>query len=433
MSDPTSVQSPAPASPAPEGSPTGPVGGELAAGPRRVDLYDGLRGFAIVLVVLSHGWQLWPVHWIDTHGWVRPFFRNGNSGVTVFLVAAGFLMFRSLTARRPLSEMRPDTAFVRRVARVGPSLWLFLLITVAVTALDSTTDVWHADTGSSVFHVLTYTWNWYVQGNLVTSRPDFGHLWYLSVDMQAFVIMAAFCYLLRRRHVGLLAAFSAFYLVLVFWRFHVEHTEYVFQVLVRTTVRMDPFVLGVIAAAALPDLARLPVTRRALSWTAACSMVALVPILYWCDEDAAYLRWGGTVLEWDVAVFFVAVALGGSSAFVSHVAGNGVAAWLGRHSLLLYIWHYEVFTFVARHTTGDGWSWEGRTVVAMTATVAVCVATDRLLERRVTAWLRRPGWRDLDDGVPRWLMLRWRPLAAQLMSRDDPDTESDPSHRRGQG
>ena len=121
--------------------PVPPALGETAAeAHRRVDLYDGLRGIAIVLVVLSHGWYLWPIDWIDQHAWVRPFFRSGNSGVTIFLVAAGFLMFRSLTARRPLFAMRADTTFVRRVARVGPSLWLFLVVAVVVAALDSSTD-----------------------------------------------------------------------------------------------------------------------------------------------------------------------------------------------------------------------------------------------------------------------------------------------------
>src|SRR5436305_9299443 len=111
--------------------------------PRRVDLYDGLRGVAIVLVVLSHGWQLWPVDWIDAHAWVRPLFRSGNSAVSVFLVASGFLMFRALTARRELARMRPDTAFLRRLARVGPGLWLFLLVVVVVSALDPSDDSWH--------------------------------------------------------------------------------------------------------------------------------------------------------------------------------------------------------------------------------------------------------------------------------------------------
>ncbi len=384
-------------------------------GSRRVDLYDGLRGVAIVLVVLSHGWQLWPVGWIDAHAWVRPFFRNGNSGVTVFLVAAGFLMFRTLSARGGLVGMRPDTALIRRVARVGPTLWVFLVVAVVVSALDGSAKAWHADTSTSAGHVLTYTWNWYVQGNLLTSRPDFGHLWYLSVDMQAFVIMACFLFLLRRRPVGVIWALTGFYLVLLWWRFHVAGTEFVFQVLVRTTVRMDPFVVGVIAAAALPQLRRLEIPPRVLAWVAGLSLAALVPLLLWCDHDSSYLRWGGTTLEWDVAAFFTVVALGGTSGIVDRVVGNQPLVLLGRASLPLYIWHYPVFMFVQRHT--DGWAWQARTVVGLVGTVAVCAAAERLVERRVTAFLRRPGWRALDDGVPAWVVARARPAVAQLRTR----------------
>jgi peptidoglycan/LPS O-acetylase OafA/YrhL len=387
--------------------------------PRRVDLYDGLRGVAIVLVVLSHGWQLWPVDWIDSHTWVRPFFRNGNSGVTIFLVAAGFLMFRALTARRGLSRMRPDTALVRRVVRVGPTLWVFLVVAVVVSALDGSATEWHSDTSTSVGHVLTYTWNWYVQGNLVTSRPDFGHLWYLSVDMQAFVIMAGFLYLLRRRPVGLLWALTGFYLVLLWWRFHVSQTEFVFQVLVRTTVRMDPFVVGVLVAAALPQLQRLQIPPRAGRWAAAGSLVALVPLLFWCDHDPSYLRWGGTVLEWDVALFFAAVALGGTSAVLARFVGNEPLVLLGRASLPLYIWHYPVFMFVNRHTTG--WGWQAATAVGLVGTIAVTAVSERIVDRRVSAFLRRPGWRALDDGVPAWLAARARPAMAQLRSRTRED------------
>ena len=164
---------------------------------------------------------------------------------------------------------------------------------------------------------------------------------------------------------------------------------------------MDPFVVGVLTAAALPYLVRLRLSSRAVGLDRnAPRCCSLVPLLYWCDDDLSYLRWGGTVLEWDVALFFVAVALGGTSAFVTAVTGTRLATWLGRNSLLLYIWHFPVFVFVARHTVGDGWSWEARTVVALTATVVICILADRLLERRVKEWLRRPAWRDLDDGVP---------------------------------
>jgi peptidoglycan/LPS O-acetylase OafA/YrhL len=373
----------------------------------RVRLYDGLRGFAIVLVVLSHGWLVWPIDWIDHHAWVRPLFRNGNTGVTVFLVAGGFLMTRALTARRELVRMRPDTALVRRIARVGPSLWLFLAVVVLVAALDGSTETWHADVGASVLHIVTYSWNWYVQAHLLQSVPDFGHLWYLSVDMQAFLFMAAVLYLLRRRPVGLLWTLGGLYLLFTWWRFHMEAgLEPLIIVLLRTTVRIGPFVLGVLAASALPLLARVRWQPRVLSWVSTLALVAMVPLLFVCDRDEEYLRWGGTAVEWSVAVFFTAIALGGTSRLLDGVAGNRVMVWLGRNSLLLYMWHYAVFRSLVRHTPSPEWSWQARTAVALVLTVAVCLAADWLLERRVRRWLRHPGWRQLDDGVPAYLRSR---------------------------
>jgi peptidoglycan/LPS O-acetylase OafA/YrhL len=54
------------------------------------------------------------------------------------------------------------------------------------------------------------------------------------------------------------------------------------------------------------------------------------------------------------------------------------------------------------------WSWWVRTAVALALTVAVCLLADQILERRVRRWLRSPGWRDLDEGVPAYLKARLR-------------------------
>jgi peptidoglycan/LPS O-acetylase OafA/YrhL len=307
--------------------------------------------------------------------------------------------------------MRPDTALVRRVARVGPSLWLFLAVVVLVAAVDGSTDTWHADVGASVLHVVTYTWNWYVQDHLLDSVPDFGHLWYLSVDMQAFLFMAGVLYLLRRRPVGLLWTLGGLYLLFTWWRFHMEAgPEPLILVLLRTTVRIGPFVLGVLAASALPLLTRVRWQARVLSTISSLALLALVPLLFACDRDAEYLTWGGTALEWTVAVFFTAIALGGTSHLLDGVVGNRATVWLGRNSLLLYIWHYAIFRSVARHMPSPDWSWWVRTAVALALTVGVCLLADRILERYVRRWLRSPAWRGLDEGVPAYVKARLRDL-----------------------
>jgi peptidoglycan/LPS O-acetylase OafA/YrhL len=304
--------------------------------------------------------------------------------------------------------MRPGVTFVRRVLRVGPSLWLLLAAVLVVSTLDSTDKTATADNVDSVWHVLTYTWNWYVQGNLLTSRPDFGHLWYLSVDMQAFVIMAAVLYMMRRRPVGVLFVLGGLLLLLTWWRFHVTDTEFVFQVLVRTTARMDPFVVGVMLGAALPLVRRLDVPQWAARWTATTTLVALVPLAYYCSRDEHFLAWGVTLLEIDLALLFGATALLVEAPRPVAALSARPLAFLGRHSLLLYIWHYPVFTFLARHT--EDWGWLPRTAVALLLTVVVSLLAHRLVERRATELLRHPMWADADRGVVAFAGIRAQAL-----------------------
>ena len=67
--------------------------------------------------------------------------------------------------------------------------------------------------------------------------------------------------MMRRRPVGVLFVLGGLLLLLTWWRFHVTDTEFVFQVLVRTTARMDAFVVGVMLGAALPLVRRHVLTR----------------------------------------------------------------------------------------------------------------------------------------------------------------------------
>ena len=97
---------------------------------RRLDVLDGLRGFAIILVFLNH---------IDSHfiaeampSFFRPFiyflFTSGNLGVTFFFILSGFLM--GYLYKNP----QPREFIERRYARIFPPflvmvicMWIFRL------------------------------------------------------------------------------------------------------------------------------------------------------------------------------------------------------------------------------------------------------------------------------------------------------------------
>ena len=75
--------------------------------------------------------------------------------------------------------------------------------------------------------------------------------------------------------------------------------------------------------------------------------------------------------------------------------------------------------FVQRHTTG--WGWQAVTAVGLLGTVAVERCLRAVRGPAVTAFLGRPGWREMDDGVPAWLAARARPAVARLRNRTGED------------
>ena len=360
---------------------------------RRLAAMDSLRGAAIVIVVLSHGWILWPIDWIDSNEWVRPAFRSGNFAVTIFFVVTGYLVHRSLSAHG-IANMGLALGIVRRVVRVAPVV--LVAVPVVVLASGFVDDPTPSRTNwKTMLHVFTYTWNWYVQTNAMESRWDLGHLWYLSVDMQAFVALTVLLYFVRRRLVAQVAVLSGLLLLLTWWRMHVAELEPVINVLLRTTARMDAVVVGMLLGAVLALVPQGAVSRRTLSWTGTASLVALLPLLWYCSDDQRFLHWGVTLLELDLALLLGAIALGSGTLTSERLSP---LAFLGRHSLVIYVWHYPAFAAVDAHTRD--WAWPPRTVLALLITVGLCVATHYLLERHVARFLTHPFWLRLRPRVP---------------------------------
>ena len=366
--------------------------GDSGAG-RRMAAMDSLRGVAIVLVVLSHGWILWPIETIDVTEWARPVFRSGNYAVTIFFVVTGFLVHRSLAAHG-MANMSPAIGILRRVIRVAPVV--FVAVPAVLLASAMADDPTPSRTNSrTTLHIFTYTWNWYLQTDAVESRWDLGHLWYLSVDMQAFVALTVLLYFVRRRPMAQIAVLGGLLLLLTWWRVHVSALEPVLNVLLRTTARMDAVVAGMLLGALLAVVPRDALSRRALTLLGVSALLTLPPLLWYCSSDERFLHWGVSLLELVLAVLLGAIALGGRALGSPRLAP---LSFLGRHSLVIYVWHYPAFAAVEARTRD--WAWPPRTLVALLVTIALCVATHYLLERYVARALTHPFWLRLRPRTP---------------------------------
>src|SRR5215475_2056891 len=105
-----------------------------AAADRHVRAFDGLRGIAIVLVLLRHVGEDLPARRLG--GVVDAALSAGWLGVDVFFVLSGFLITGILLDARGDAAAPADGYFrrfyARRALRIFPLYYLFLAVTILI-------------------------------------------------------------------------------------------------------------------------------------------------------------------------------------------------------------------------------------------------------------------------------------------------------------
>lgn len=145
----------------------------------RIPALDGLRGIAILFVLLAHGSQ--------THGFPLPFLSHfatifGSLGVQTFFALSGFLI--TLLMQRELQrtgDLNLKGFYWRRVLRIFPAYISYLLAVAAFQYL-GVADLTRADWIGAI----TYTVNFF-------SNPswEIGHSWSLSIEEHFYLLWPA--------------------------------------------------------------------------------------------------------------------------------------------------------------------------------------------------------------------------------------------------
>lgn len=135
---------------------------------------DGVRGLAIVLVVLHHN--------------IRFIFPSGFAGVDVFFVLSGFLITSILLKQLGAPDLRHQIwlFYVRRCLRLFPALFALLAVFLAFTLI--------FDKGRHLQGILygaTYTSNW-ASAFSDQVPPSLQHLWSLAQEEQFYLVWPLF-------------------------------------------------------------------------------------------------------------------------------------------------------------------------------------------------------------------------------------------------
>jgi len=126
----------------------------------RIDILDGFRCIAILMVVLYHFYTRWtppvaPVNYYPYGDSAASWFRYGYLGVNFFFIISGFVIFYTLEKSKTAGSF-----FVKRLIRLFPPMLLCSVITFfAIKALDPGHQfaLLHSETALNFFPSLTFS------------------------------------------------------------------------------------------------------------------------------------------------------------------------------------------------------------------------------------------------------------------------------------
>lgn len=310
---------------------------------QRIGALDGIRCFAVLLVIGVHVNILWPT----VPKSIVPFKDGGFIGVDIFFVLSGFLISGLLLNEvQQTGRIRYFRFFARRVLRLLPPL----LISMAFTL------IWAINQGDdlqvylkAVYAAIFNYANWFVlSGSLIP--PQFGPLWSLSVEEQLYLLLAVIFLILSKTWLRsrLTAVLFWISLALIGWsiysRFATAAPGWSFEVwqrlYFRTDHRFGEFFFGVIAQ--LYKSKHKEVQTRLLKVVQYPAILVLVYYATQMQGDMIFhYRYGSPILSLASACVILSSTYEKSP--ISRFFSRRVFVSIGRISYSMYLIHIPIF------------------------------------------------------------------------------------------
>jgi peptidoglycan/LPS O-acetylase OafA/YrhL len=388
------------------------------AEPRRLEALDGLRGAAILLVMIYHFTDIPQVSGLAVDHLYYLTAMLGWTGVDLFFVLSGFLITRILLASKAHGTRYFSTFYARRALRIFPVYYAFLIVfSAALAVLGPTLDV--APQKLAAFGEGSI-WLWLYASNLHALATNAhvglatGHFWSLAVEEQFYLAWPLIVWLLSPRalfRAALVAIVAAPVVRAGLWTAgYAPVPIYTF-----TLSHMDALTAGAIGAVVMhtgvTDIHRKIATAVlgvAGGWAAV--LLALFgprpdihPAMYTIASTPLALSFGA-------AVFLVAARYEASSA--GGILGSAFLRFFGKYSYTLYIVHPALRALMAHFFPepvllfGSQLPWQALFIVVCGGmSVAIAFASWHLFEKRVLSLKRLFSYgpttiRQLDAAVP---------------------------------
>jgi peptidoglycan/LPS O-acetylase OafA/YrhL len=360
-----------------------------AAHPNHIPALDGLRGIAIIMVII---WHYLPVTQSFFPGW---------AGVDLFFVLSGYLITWRLTAS--LQQPHYFSRFYRnRILRIFPLYYIvvigfllaihFFVQPKNLPTFDTYTNHWKS------FLIFTENWTFVFYG--FPLNLSLGPLWSIAVEEQFYLVWPALILLLpgkRSRTTILLLLIVGIMLTRSCW--YLEHSS-IPRLYYNAFFRMDSFVVG----ALLYELhdAKIKIAANQTAWI----MLGLLAIFLLhtpiphmpVPGDPFLMTAGYTILAFFFACALDLAARREKNAFSGFLSGKFLRE-TGKISYCLYLIHFPILQFMSSRLHAYGLShWPGHEIlfgyIAVFTALAISVWLSLLSYRYLESWFlqyKAPG------------------------------------------
>jgi peptidoglycan/LPS O-acetylase OafA/YrhL len=342
---------------------------------------DGLRGFAVALVVIYHSQYL-------TSGWGPRPFPGGFIGVDLFFALSGFLITAGLVSQLDRrGRINLGEFATRRIRRLVPALVFAVVGVIALSQL-----VGNAPKGEAVRNTalgsLLYVSNWQ-QAAGWRFMFELTHTWSLAIEAQFYLvwplvlIAVSTLRIPRRVFVGILLA-TVVAVAAHRWRMWTDPAHFL-PLYIRTDTRADVILFGCLGALAVSWgwLGRAAGRRLRLPAVAALGLILFVCIDFATGDARLYHGWF-SIMAVSCTTLVVTAVLDPDWVLHRWWRHRGLIG-LGKRSYSLYLWHVPIFLFVAEHLS-DRPVWQ-RLLIGPLSAAALTELSYRLVENR---FRRRP-------------------------------------------
>ena len=324
---------------------------------RRRDI-DGLRGIAVVTVVLYH--------------FFPDLVPGGFLGVDVFFVISGFVITNLLLRQQPMKIKELGLFWGHRIRRLFPAL----IVVIAVSIFLGWFILWPIQ-----FQGLSEsaTWSAAMLGNIYAfdqtgyfaSEPTWNpllNLWSLGVEEQFYfvwpVLLGAIWMLFRGRRIALVSVVALLTLISWLAGYTYGHGEIGGEaeaaVFYLPWFRAWELLVGALVAFALMSPRFISFTeskRQSLTLVLPylASLIVMVTALFWTYESQRPSEYAIII----VLVTGVVIALGSAVGRVNTLSGNALFLAMGKVSYPLYLWHWPILALGLSagfaESTGSKW------------------------------------------------------------------------------